>query len=268
MRPCPASFEIAAQVKGCTAKERRALVLAVVNEYRLAMREFAALRELELWYARLDLATIRRRWGTPAYAEVMRGIERDLAAVQRRDSRHALAKLVERADGRLRIVNRPPLIVPVEELIPAVDAARVAGVIQGWLDRYSYTLLPDRRQLLARYRFTHLARKVVGVGSVGTETWIILLVGRDENDLLFLQVKEACASVLETYIARSVYATHGQRDVEGQRLLQGVTDILLGYGSCRSRGAVGPDTAGLCTPTRVVGRHSAPRGAARCAYGP
>ncbi len=229
-----ASAEIAAQDRGCSAKDRRAIVLALVEEYRLAMREFAAMRELAVWYAELDLAAIRARWGAQAHAEVTRGIERGMTLAQKRDNRHALAKLTHRVDGQVCIVSRPPLLVPVEELMPAADPAWIADVVRTWLDRYSRTLLGDRRKLLERFRPVHLARKVVGVGSVGTETWIILLFGRDETDPLFLQVKEARASVLEPYAGKSAYSNHAQRVVEGQRLTQGVTDILLGWDRVQS----------------------------------
>src|SRR5262249_32940585 len=141
----------------------------------------------------------------------------------------ALERLTRRVDGQLQIVSSPPLVVRLEELMPADEHRRLEDVVREFIRRYRATLLIDRRHLVEEYRYVDIARKVVGVGSVGTRTWIILLVGRDETDPLFLQIKEAQASVLEPYAGRSKYAKHGERVVNGQRLIQAAPDILLGW---------------------------------------
>ena len=132
-------------------------------------------------------------------------------------------------DGEPRIVSDPPLIVPIEELVTGVDQADLDDFVRGAIRTYRRSLTADRRRLLERYRYVHAARKVVGVGSVGTRAWILLLLGRDGNDPLFLQLKEAQASVLEPFLGKSSYGKHGQRVVEGQRLLQAAGDIMLGW---------------------------------------
>jgi uncharacterized protein (DUF2252 family) len=141
----------------------------------------------------------------------------------------ALERLTRRVDGRLQIVSSPPLVVRAEELLPAEEHSRLEGIVRDFIRSYRRTLLIDRRRLVEDYRYVDIARKVVGVGSVGTRTWILLFLGRDDNDPLFLQVKEAQASVLEPYVGRSRYAKHGERVVNGQRLIQATSDILLGW---------------------------------------
>src|SRR5207249_6224806 len=141
----------------------------------------------------------------------------------------AFAKLTHLVDGEPRIVSEPPLIVPIEELLAADEATTFLGTVHDLIRSYRRTLQGDRRHLLERFRYVHLARKVVGVGSVGTRSWIILMLGRDDGDPLFLQAKEAEASVLEPFLGKSEFANHGQRVVEGQRLMQAASDILLGW---------------------------------------
>ena len=155
--------------------------------------------------------------------------ERNRAKASAKDSMRALAKLTELVDGEPRIVSDPPLIVPIEELISGVEQADLDEFVRGAIRTYRRTLTADRRQLLERYRYVHAARKVVGVGSVGTRAWILLMVGRDQSDPLFLQLKEAQASVLEPFLGKSAFGKHGQRVVEGQRLLQAAGDIMLGW---------------------------------------
>ena len=141
----------------------------------------------------------------------------------------AFSKLTEMVDGEPRIASDPPLIVPIEELASDAEQVQVEDFVQGVLRGYRRTLSPDRQHLLDGYRYVHAARKVVGVGSVGTRAWILLMLGRDESDPLFLQLKEAQASVLEPFLGPSAFANHGQRVVEGQRLIQAASDILLGW---------------------------------------
>ncbi|MBV8463208.1 MAG: DUF2252 domain-containing protein [Acidimicrobiales bacterium] len=224
-----ASFEVATRERGMTTKERRELVLAVARSYREAMREFAAMRTLEVWYSRLDLNNLSARWGAEANPQMIRNLQRAAAKAETKDHLRAFDRLVHVADGELRFVSDPPLLVPVSELFPDLEAAQMRETLLESMRRYRHTLADDRRALFDRYRFVDLARKVVGVGSVGTRCWVALLLGRDESDPLFLQVKEAEASVLEPYLGGSEYGNHGQRVVAGQRLMQAASDILLGW---------------------------------------
>ena len=155
--------------------------------------------------------------------------EHNVAKAQSKDSMKAFAKLTEIVDGEPRIASAPPLIVPVEEVVPAAEHARLDELVRGVIRSYRRSLTADRRHLLERYRYVHMARKVVGVGSVGTRAWIMLLLGRDGDDPLFLQLKEAERSVLEPYLGASRFSNAGQRVVEGQRLMQAASDILLGW---------------------------------------
>ena len=224
-----ASLEIAGRERGFDARTRRRLVLAGVGEYHRAMREFAGMRNLDLWYLHLDPAALQSRWGMSAKPKAMKALQADFAQGYHRDNRRALEKLTARVNGQLRIVATPPLIVPIEDLLPDVEQDQFEETIRAFIRRYRPSLQPDRRRLLESFQYAHLARKVVGVGSVGTRAWILLMLGRDDADPLFLQVKEAGASVLEPYLTRSVYANHGQRVVEGQQLMQAASDIFLGW---------------------------------------
>src|SRR5689334_6782830 len=194
--------------------------------YRQAMRRFAAMRNLEVWYARIDVEERAARLRRHLDERRAREVERNLEKARSRDSLRALRKLTVEEDGALRIVSQPPLIVPLAELTEAADAE---AQLQQVLDRYRATLADDRQQLLGSYRYVDAARKVVGVGSVGTRAWIVLLLGRDGGDPLFLQAKEAQSSVLEPFAGKSRFANRGQRVVEGQRLMQAASDILLGW---------------------------------------
>jgi uncharacterized protein (DUF2252 family) len=193
------------------------------------MREFASMGNLDVWYARLDAdmleAELRRQRAKKAASTVARGA----AKAHTKNSLKALAKLTHEVDGELRIVSDPPLIVPIEEMIDADQATGAVERLRELLRAYRRTLPADRRELLESFRLVHLARKVVGVGSVGTRCFIALLVGRDNGDPLFLQVKEAGPSVLEPFLGRSPFKNHGRRVVEGQRLMQAASDIFLGW---------------------------------------
>src|SRR5262249_30250346 len=158
-----------------------------------------------------------------------RRFEKNLAKTRTKDSLKAFAKLTELVDGEPRIVSDPPLIVPLAELVPTIEEQHTRAAFQTLIRSYRRTLPADRRQLIQRYRYVDGARKVVGVGSVGTRAWIVLLLGRDNSDPLFLQAKEAEASVLEPFLGKSEYGNHGQRVVEGQRLTQAASDIMLGW---------------------------------------
>jgi uncharacterized protein (DUF2252 family) len=228
MKRLAASFQIAARSREFTDDVTRAIVQGSANAYREAIRGFAAMKNLDVWYARLDLQGAMKRYRQRlSPAEVAR-VERTAAKAERRDSLRAFDKLAHTVDGEVRITSDPPLLVPADELTDA-DAEQLRGWVHERFQTYRRSLQPDRRHLLESFRLVDLARKVVGVGSVGTRCWIALLLGKDGGDPLFLQIKEAEASVLEPYGGKSPYANHGQRVVEGQRLLQAASDILLGH---------------------------------------
>jgi uncharacterized protein (DUF2252 family) len=226
-----ASFEIAGRDRGFDDGARRATVLTVVRAYRESMQAFAAMNNLGVWYSRLNvtdmLASLRKQKAT----KQAKAMELGVAKARTKDSMKAFAKLTHEVDGEPRIISDPPLIVPVAELAESMGLARdevIAGVLELYRG-YRRTLQPDRRALLESFRYVDLARKVVGVGSVGTRCWILLLLGRDDGDPLFLQVKETGPSALEPWLGRSQYRHHGQRVVEGQRLMQAASDIFLGW---------------------------------------
>jgi uncharacterized protein (DUF2252 family) len=223
-----ASFSVAGRDRGFPARERRRIVAAMAAEYRAAMRRLAALGNLEVWYTKIDVATVAERWATAAGEKEVKAFRRNLAKTRAKDRMRALSKLTHEVDGQLRIVSEPPLIVPLRELAD-VDPGEVEARVREILADYRETLAEDRRVLLDSYRYVDAAFKVVGVGSVGTRAWIVLLQGRDEGDPLFLQVKEAQPSVLEPYAEPTAYAQQGERVVHGQRLVQAASDILLGW---------------------------------------
>jgi uncharacterized protein (DUF2252 family) len=224
-----ASLAVAGRDRGFNGATRRTVVAAAVQEYREAMSRFAAIRNIDVWYARLDVASIRNRLGSGVSSKQMKRFQSNVANVHTKDSMRALTKLCRTIDGEFRIVGNPPLVTPIEEVLPGTEREHLEDVVRRMIRTYQRTLPRDRRDLLESYRYVHAARKVVGVGSVGTRTWILLLTGRDESDPLFLQFKEAQRSVLEPFLGRSEYGQHGQRVVEGQRMMQATADILLGW---------------------------------------
>ncbi|HEY5143345.1 MAG TPA: DUF2252 domain-containing protein [Solirubrobacteraceae bacterium] len=224
-----ASIEIACRQRDLKPGKRRAAVTAAVREYRMAMRRFAGQGNLEVWYARLDEDDLVARFESDIRRQDTEDLRRLARKARNKDSVRALSKLTHEVDGELRFLSAPPLLVPIEELLPADDARDQADIFQSLIRTYRSTLPADRRHLLESYRYVHIARKVVGVGSVGTRAWVILLVGRDGQDPLVLQAKEAQTSVLEPYVGASVHANHGERVVAGQRLMQGASDIFLGW---------------------------------------
>ena len=226
-----ASVAIGGRDRGFKRRERAGAVLRSVAAYREAMAEFAAMREMEVWYSRLDVDEISRRVESEASSADRRRLVKNVAKAQSRDSLRALSKLTEVRDGQIRIASRPPLLVPIEELAAAegVDPNELASVLVHLLARYRDTLDDSARALVERYRYFDAAHKVVGVGSVGTRAWIALLLGRGEGDPLFLQLKEAGPSVLEPFAGASEFSHHGRRVVVGQRLMQASGDVLLGW---------------------------------------
>jgi uncharacterized protein (DUF2252 family) len=193
------------------------------------MATFAGMRSLDLWYARIEVDSAFQRFAREATSKEAKQFRRNVARARTKDSLKAFAKLTQVVDGEPRIIGDPPLVVPVEELARPDERDRIEDDMRGLIRSYRRTLPGDRRRLLERFRYVHLARKVVGVGSVGTRAWIVLMLGRDDGDPLFLQAKEAQASVLEPFLGRSQFSNHGQRVVEGQRLIQAASDIMLGW---------------------------------------
>ena len=224
-----ASFAVAGRDRGFDAKQRRSINRAVTRSYREAMGEFAGMSNLDLWYARIDVDELAALAAQEVDRKQLKRFNRNLAKARSKDSVRAFAKLTTVVDGEPRIASDPPLIVPIEEVAPGVESDQVEEFVRDVIRSYRRTLTADRRRLLERFRYVHAARKVVGVGSVGTRAWVVLMLGRDENDPLFLQLKEAQASVLEPFLGKSTFAKHGQRVVEGQRLMQAASDILLGW---------------------------------------
>jgi uncharacterized protein (DUF2252 family) len=224
-----ASFAVAGRERGFDDLERGRANLAVTRAYREAMREFAQMRTLDLWYARLDVDELARRWSAAATAKQRKRFDRNVAKARSKDSQRAWTRLVQIVDGQPRIIADPPLIVPIQDLLEPHARAGFEDAVRHIIRAYRRTLPGDRRHLLERFRYADAARKVVGVGSVGTRAWVVLMLGADDTDPLFLQFKEAEASVLEPYLGKSEHANHGRRVVEGQRLMQSSSDILLGW---------------------------------------
>ena len=224
-----ASFAVAGRERGFDDKLRSQANRAVDAAYRRSIQEFAAMRNLDVWYARFDADELVQDFRSRATGEQKKRVEKTLAKARAKDSLRAFDRLTHLVDGEPRIVSDPPLIVPVKELVEGIEAEEVYEAFQLLIRSYRRTLPLDRRRLLERYQFVDAARKVVGVGSVGTRAWIALLLGRDGTDPLFLQAKEAEASVLEPFLKKSEFSNHGQRVVEGQRLMQAASDIMLGW---------------------------------------
>ena len=225
-----ASIEVAGRGNGYTGKQRRGIVTTAVTRYREAMRDFAAMSNLDIWYVRADVEELRAQFESTLSDRQRKRLDKGLAKAKTRDNLQALAKLTRVADGRVRLLSDVPVLVPVDELdLGEADRAAVEAFLAGMLKSYRRTLDSDRRYLLEQYELCDLALKVVGVGSVGTRCWVALMLGRDDSDPLFLQVKEAEASVLSRFAGASAYRNQGQRVVAGQRLMQATSDMFLGW---------------------------------------
>ncbi|MGP0028897.1 MAG: DUF2252 domain-containing protein [Acidimicrobiales bacterium] len=229
-----ASFEIVGRDRGFSPEDRRAIVMAGVREYRDRMRQAASMRALDAWYAHMSVNQITD-WVTAAESreELAKKIKNeaalDISRARNRDSVAVFAKRAGKIHGELRIVRDPPLITPIEDLVHSRSALeQIDKSVRKLVKSYRRTLAHQHHPI-EEFRYVHMARKVVGVGSVGTRCWIFLMVGRDEADPLFLQAKEAQSSVLERYLGRSRYPHHGQRVVSGQHLMQAASDIFLGW---------------------------------------
>ena len=224
-----ASFEIAGRDRDFTPKETRAAVLSAVRHYREAMRNFAAMKNFEVWYARLDVDTLLGDLAKVAKKKQMKTVQKNVKKAGKKNSLRAFDRLVHEVDGEPRIISDPPLLVPADELVSEDERQALEERIIEMLGRYRESLEGDRRHLIDGFRYVEMARKVVGVGSVGTRAWVVLMMGRDGQDPLFMQAKEAEASVLEPYVGASEFGNHGQRVVEGQWLMQAASDVLLGW---------------------------------------
>jgi uncharacterized protein (DUF2252 family) len=224
-----ASVAVAGREVASAEKARRRIVAASVRAYRTTMRTLALMRNLDVWYVRVEADEVIERLRSRAPQKTVRRVEHEVGRARRKDSMRALRRLSEQVDGRAQIVSDPPLVVPARELVPAAEGDALSAGMRMVVRRYASSVSPDVRHILESYEFVDLARKVVGVGSVGTRAWIVLLMGRDRQDPLFLQAKEAQASVFEPFASRSVFRNHGRRVVEGQRLLQPASDVMLGW---------------------------------------
>jgi uncharacterized protein (DUF2252 family) len=229
-----ASFEVMGRDRGFSTADRRSIVTAGVAEYRDRMRQAAGLPTLGAWYDQLEVGMLMKLVQNEVRVKRVskqeaQALDRDIRQARTRDSTRVLAKRASEVEGQLRIVADPPVIIPIEDLVqPGSDWEDPAPMIKKLLTSYRRTL-GHQHHPIEEFRYVHTAYKMVGVGSVGTRCYIMLLVGRDHDDPLFLQVKEAQASVLERYVAPSVYRHHGERVVVGQRLMQAATDIFLGW---------------------------------------
>jgi uncharacterized protein (DUF2252 family) len=229
-----ASFEIMGRDRGFAPADRRAVVMAGVQEYRDRMRRAAGMGTLDAWYEHFEvgmlLKMVRKEVNVKRVSkQEAQAFQRDVTKAQTRDSTRVFAKRASEVDGELRIVADPPIIIPIEDLVtPGSEWENPAPLIKKLLSSYRRTLGREHHPI-EEYRYVHSAYKMVGVGSVGTRCYIMLMVGRDQNDPLFLQTKEAQASVLERFLGKSAYPHHGQRVVAGQRLMQAATDIFLGW---------------------------------------
>ena len=225
-----ASLEVAARENGFGDKDRRKIVLATARRYREVMRQLSGEGNLGVWYTQVDMDDFRARFDGLLKERQRKAIDKGLAKARTRDSMQELDKLTRIEDGQPRIISEPPVIVPLRDLLGELaGAVDIEKELKDLIAKYRRTLQPDRRVLLEQFEFTDIARKVVGVGSVGTRCWIILMLGRDETDPLFLQVKEAEESVLARFAGASKYDNQGERVVHGQRLMQAASDIFLGW---------------------------------------
>ncbi len=224
-----ASFAVAGRDRGFGAKDRQAINVTATRAYREAMKNFAGMDTLSQWYARIDVDAVMQLLAKQGTKKQIKAVDRTVAKSRAKDNLKAFDKLTHLVDGEPRITADPPLIVPIEDLVRPGQLGQANNVLHGLIRSYRETLPGDRRRLLERFRYMHAARKVVGVGSVGTRAWIVLLIGRDEDSPLFLQAKEAEAAVLEPFLGKSEFSHHGHRVVAGQQLTQAASDIMLGW---------------------------------------
>jgi uncharacterized protein (DUF2252 family) len=224
-----ASLVIAAREKGIGRKQRRAQAVAVGRRYREAMAQFAESRDIDVWYSRIDADELREQLSPRLTGGQRKRLARAMEKARTRDTLQAFGKLTEVVDGQLRIRAEPPLLVPLSDILPEREAQDLESAFSELIGQYRASLPSDIRTLLEHYSFVDMALKVVGVGSVGTRCWVVLLVGRDADDPLLLQIKEAPPSVHAEFVGPSQYTNEGERVVAGQRLMQAASDIFLGW---------------------------------------
>ena len=240
-----ASVEICGRDRGFSKKERKAAVLACAEGYRAAMSRFSKMGTLDVWYTHVDIDTLKAEFSDKATKKQRKAADKVLGKAKRKDSTRAIAKLTEIVDDELRIVSDPPVLTPLRDIAEQAgdstifDRPGIERLVQLALAEYRDTLAPDKRRLIEQYRGVDAAVKVVGVGSVGTRAFIIVMEGTGYDDPLVLQIKEAQESVLERFCGKSEAEQHGQRVVEGQRAMQTASDVLLGW--CRLKGEDGTD---------------------------
>jgi uncharacterized protein (DUF2252 family) len=233
------SFAVAGRDLGLSEQHRRSSVIASVRSYREAMRRFAEMGNLAVWYSHTDEAAVDQVVRAQAKHKVQKRFGKNVAKAEHKDSLRAFDKLTTRTDGTVKFVSDPPLIVPLQELLQDDKAEALHESLRSLLRGYAKTLPLDLQDLFQSYEVVTMARKVVGVGSVGTRDFVVLLFGRDGKDPLVLQVKEATRSALESFVGKSRFKNHGQRVVEGQRRMQAASDIFLGW--IRAEGIDGQD---------------------------
>ncbi|MET0999882.1 MAG: DUF2252 domain-containing protein [Marmoricola sp.] len=224
-----ASLVIAGRDRGFDDHERATVVRAASAAYRQTMRDMAELSHLEVWYSRLTAAEIRKRWGSQAGKKALQQFDRQVEKATTKHHVRAAAKLTGTVNGETRFLSDPPLITPVSELVREGEAAAFAEIIEESLRAYRGSLTGSHRHLIEQFRYVDAARKVVGVGSVGTRAWVVLMLGIVDDAPLVLQLKEARRSVLAPASGRSAYQKQGQRVVVGQQLMQASSDIFLGW---------------------------------------
>ncbi|GFE26255.1 DUF2252 domain-containing protein [Streptomyces nigrescens] len=224
-----ASFAIAGRGNGFSESVRAGIVRAACASYRDRMRQYADQRTLEVWYAHADMADIQAEEAQELGSRGRAGLSRIIAEARTHDTVQAFRKLTRKSGGQVRFAADPPLIVPLDDLLPDVERDQLEEQLRGLIQGYAGSLRSDHRRLLEQYRVVDVARKVVGVGSVGTRCWIVLLLGKDADDPLLLQAKEADDSVLAPYAGPSLHTNQGERVVAGQRLMQAASDIFLGW---------------------------------------
>lgn len=224
-----ASLVVAGRENGFSEKQTRKVVVAAVRRYRDAMATFANLGNLAVWYSRVDVDEARRLLGDQLDPRLRKRLDKSLAKARSHDHLRALNKLTEVVDGRRRIVADPPLVVPLSQLAAHLRPEELESAVEDILRDYAASLGPGHRELVGSYTVVDVARKVVGVGSVGTRCWIVLMRGRDDEDPLFLQVKEAQESVLARHLGSAAHSSEGERVVAGQRIMQAASDIFLGW---------------------------------------
>ncbi len=236
-----ASLAIAGRDRGFSDRERALAVRSASAAYRRTMHEMAAMSQLEVWYSRLTADDVRRRWGDSAGRKGLRQLDRQIAKAMTKHSARAAAKLTGTVGGQQRFLSDPPLITPVSELLDEHEVVAFDGLVEQALKGYRSSLTGSHRHLIEQFTYADAARKVVGVGSVGTRAWVVLMLGVVDDEPLVLQLKEAGRSVLEVAAGTSIFEKQGQRVVTGQQMMQASSDIFLGWTRTSAAGSVSRD---------------------------